>query len=1124
VKSTHVLRDVPGVHLEELLIAVFLSGLLLLAYANNTPILEAIEKSRLTFLTALTLPFAVMLAIATGGMARVSNVLRDWWQIIGTLAVYESLKHLHANRITLWLGIPPFDQQMIAADNWIFGKVLPLLLEPVATDEIVDVMWFFYIWGYYLGPAAFLYWAYFVRRDDQLFLRLRKGLVLGLLGGYLIYLVVPVAGPLFVIGEQFNSPIATQPYIARHVFDELRYNWDCFPSLHTAIPWVMVSLAWSRLAVTWRLAAFILATGITLSTVLLRFHYGIDVLAGLAWAALVVVAVDRSRWLMSPVRLPFDFRRIARYQRFDPPHLLGVFFILTGMSALLAEQAFEKLLTTLLGSSTPAAAVVLAVYFLGLSVGAAVYSHFAPRVKNAAVVFALLEGCVALWAIGMYLGFDAMHSVLHPFLSFGRDSPSLLAVLRFAVALVWILPPTLCMGASFPAVVDAISSLNLPDSRRWVSRVYTLNLLGALGGALFGPTIAFPRWGIDGTMLFAALLDGLVCLAALGLTSRSISAHHPVHGAVSAGAPTAIVSRPLRFLCAVAFASGLVFFSLEVVWAHLLAAVLGNSVFVFAAMLALVLLGLLLGSCVSTIMFPGRNTVASGYVGGVFVVAAILIGIQHLCWPDLPSRFSDEAPMIETFLEGEILRWLLAAQQILPTSIVMGMAYPLLFRLSEFPLAQQGRSAGWLAMSNTIGCVLGALSTGFLLIPMFGSERTLVLMAVLALVCSCAVALFSESRSVRWLFFIASISIVAGFLQALPAWDRLALTSGEHVYFRRNQVWPESRLEMFHEDTHGGMTTVVSNPAGVRGQKTGYLTLLTNGKFQGNDSWEMEAQTGFSLVPALLSDNFDHACVIGFGTGRSALVTQAMGFKRIDIAELSPGIVVAGRRHFTHINGGVLDAPGVRLWLEDGRNLLLLNREWRCDMITMEITSIWFAEATSLYSKEFYALAKERLRPGGIFQQWIQLHHITSQELGSVLATAQQVFPYVGLWVLGGQAVVVASERPLRYTAEGARRYLCGARGLGFDEAQAKDMAAKVRGGAILLPEDTRKLVRSQPYVINTDRNRYLEYATPRYNFSNDDFRRDNMGWLRKYAQRTAPLPEEVGARDIKCDRDDPTY
>jgi spermidine synthase len=373
------------------------------------------------------------------------------------------------------------------------------------------------------------------------------------------------------------------------------------------------------------------------------------------------------------------------------------------------------------------------------------------------------------------------------------------------------------------------------------------------------------------------------------------------------------------------------------------------------------------------------------------------------------------------------------------------------------------------------------------------------------------------SRKLRWLSAVVSLSVLAGLLWALPAWDRLALTSGEHVYFQRNQVWPESRLKMFHEDTHGGMTTVVYNPAGVRGQKTGYLTLLTNGKFQGNDSWEMEAQTGFALVPGLLSERFDHACVIGFGTGRSALVAQAMGFERIDVAELSPGIVVAARRHFEQMNGKVLDARGVRLWLEDGRNLLLLNRDWRCDMITMEITSIWFAGGANLYSREFYALARERLQPGGIFQQWIQLHHITSQELGSVLATAQKVFPYVGFWVLGGQGIVVASERPLRYTAAGSRRFTCGAKILGFDEQGAKGMVAKVRESAILAPEDTRKLVRGRPYVVNTDRNRYLEYATPRYNFSDEDFRRSNMEWLRKYAQKRPRLPEEASANEVEC-------
>ncbi|MBW2534718.1 MAG: sulfatase-like hydrolase/transferase [Deltaproteobacteria bacterium] len=223
-----------------------------------------------------------------------TRFLRDWWPVVAVLAVYESLKHMHANRITEWLGIAPKDELMLRIDEWLFfGKTLPLYMDTWTAPWFISLMTFCYIWVYYAGPVVLMGYAYFFTEGDSGFRRLRLGLILGLLGGYVIYLLVPVAGPLFLVGDQFEHPIPSQPKLANLVFDTLRYNWDCFPSLHTAIPWILTALAWRSSARWVRALAVLLSAGVTLSTVALRFHYGIDLIAGIAWAALVYFAVDR---------------------------------------------------------------------------------------------------------------------------------------------------------------------------------------------------------------------------------------------------------------------------------------------------------------------------------------------------------------------------------------------------------------------------------------------------------------------------------------------------------------------------------------------------------------------------------------------------------------------------------------------------------------------------------------------------------------------------------------------------------------------------------------------------------------------------------------------------------------
>jgi PAP2 superfamily. len=297
-----------AIHLEVALIALFFLVLVFLGLTSDGVVFEPVKRSRLTYLTLMGLPVVVVLGSWRLGFARAKRIAAHFWQVPAALAIYESMKHLRANQITEWLGILPKDHLMIRLDETLFGRVLPLWLDSWSSPAFTEIMWFFYIWVYYLGPLLALGLA-FLLGEENLFLRLRRALVLGLLGGYISYLLIPVAGPLFYVGEQFSTPILTQPVARRLVFDTLRYNWDCFPSLHTAIPWTLTWVAWPRLSWPARMIAAGASSGVTLAAIALRFHYGIDIIAGLVWAALVAIAVRRCTWLEIPLTLQLTLRR-----------------------------------------------------------------------------------------------------------------------------------------------------------------------------------------------------------------------------------------------------------------------------------------------------------------------------------------------------------------------------------------------------------------------------------------------------------------------------------------------------------------------------------------------------------------------------------------------------------------------------------------------------------------------------------------------------------------------------------------------------------------------------------------------------------------------------------------------
>jgi spermidine synthase len=169
-------------------------------------------------------------------------------------------------------------------------------------------------------------------------------------------------------------------------------------------------------------------------------------------------------------------------------------------------------------------------------------------------------------------------------------------------------------------------------------------------------------------------------------------------------------------------------------------------------------------------------------------------------------------------------------------------------------------------------------------------------------------------------------------------------------------------------------------------------------------------------------------------------------------------------------------------------------------MISIEVSSIWFAGSTNLYSAQFYELARKRMRPGAVLQQWIQFHHISTAELLSVVGTARTVFPQVSLWFFGGQGLILASTEPQVVQAGAVERILGAAPRLGLTEEFARTEVSGLLRSRLLAPATVDRLFREVRFVLNTDQNRYLEYSTPRYNLVRSDLLSGNVKYFADFA------------------------
>lgn len=777
--------------------------------------------------------------------------------------------------------------------------------------------------------------------------------------------------------------------------------------------------------------------------------------------------------------------------------LIAALFLISGATGLLYEVAFSKLLAYVFGATAYAVSTVLAAFMGGLALGAHFGGQRAGRFARPLIVYGALEIVVGAMCA---LSPAALSWITGAYVALARSTPgslALLTVARGALTALAVVVPTVAMGATLPVLsrVVAGASAEAPDqvseageagapkdlaaSGRRLSLLYAINTAGGAAGALASAYLILPALGVHGTMRAAALANVGIGLTAI-LVGRGEGAARPATAdaararaerASAVGPKGAETPAEPPIILTIALASGFLVFAAEVIETHLLALLIGNSAYAFGLMLAIFLVCLAVGAARAP-AFARRH--GAGALARGLGLAALWVAITIPLWAELPRFFTFAGKHVSSWAGRELCRAVAAFVVLVLPTFWMGSTFPLLLERVA-GRADVAARVGRLTVVNTLGTIAGSILTGYLVLPALGSQGALAVVAGAFAVAAIAASRLSGEGAPserRRPLALAAVAIAAAII--MPPWDMARLTSGANVYFSAGP--PPDRIDFVREDVHGGVTTVAR-----RGALT---TLYTNGKFQGDDGPEMPAQRRFAHFPALFVERYDRALVIGLGTGATLGAIATYPFARIDVAEISPSIVEASRRFFTGPSRGSLDDPRVLLTLNDGRNVALVASE-PYDLVTIELTSVWFAGASSLYSREFYELVRGRLAAGGVLQQWVQLHHIRRRELATVVRTIRSVFPHVALFVGGAQGILVAREAPL--VASRARLEALeqrpGLRGT-LEGKHLPDLLGEI----IASEGDLDRLVaETEGATLSTDDNLYLEYATPKGNVLNYD-------------------------------------
>jgi spermidine synthase len=440
-----------------------------------------------------------------------------------------------------------------------------------------------------------------------------------------------------------------------------------------------------------------------------------------------------------------------------PSPWIYVLFLLSGTAGLVYQVVWSRLLHEVFGVTVHAVAVVLATFLGGLALGGAFWGRLADRVARPLRLYGWLEvgvgltGLAGTWIVRLL---DPLHAAAAG--RFAVDSAALFFV-RLLLAAAVVLPPTFLMGGTLPVIVRVFVD-RMQRVGREIGLLYALNACGAVAGAVLAGFVLIRFFGLHATLWTAVAANLAIGSAALLYARRSPTRAGDARpgdvpparrGTAAAGGPGILVVMGL---------SGFASLGLEVVWTRVLMLSLGTTIYAFVTMLASFLTGLTLGSYLAR-GFADRVADPRRTMGWV------QLGIAASTLATLPVL---AAPFMQRWLEGRGSAWLLLIVMrfgvsllimLVPTTLI-GMTFPLAAKIWTRRVRSLGARLGEIYAVNTLGNVLGATVTGFVLVAALGLQKSVVVLVTLNLA-NAAWGFLSAARAGRWRAAPVGVGILA---------------------------------------------------------------------------------------------------------------------------------------------------------------------------------------------------------------------------------------------------------------------------------------------------------------------------------------------------------------------------
>ncbi|MFQ5451246.1 MAG: fused MFS/spermidine synthase [Nitrospinaceae bacterium] len=739
--------------------------------------------------------------------------------------------------------------------------------------------------------------------------------------------------------------------------------------------------------------------------------------------------------------------------------LYGLIF-LSGFSGLVYEIIWLRVFSQVFGNTIQSASVVLAAFFFGLSLGSHFFGKKSGLTANPLRFFAYLELGIFVTALPLFFFQEAFEFVFPILYQRFHESSQVFTLVKIGIGFLVITGPSFFMGGTLPV----IASFLVDRPQRITSTggiLYGINTLGGVLGSVGAGMLLPPLVGIRHTFYLAAAVNGMNFLIAFFLSRpEKISASLP--GTVAGSAPHPTGERPVSFpearsfkiyVIAAGFLSGFGLLNLEVLWNRMFSLVFQNSVYTFTAIVVVFLFALSLGSfliaALDRVNWDKRN---------LLILLLILTGAASYTTPFIFVQWTGLSFLsYDPGWTGYIANaFLLVTGIILLPAVVGGMILPLLWKLFESPGV--GTRIGEMNAVNTLGTITGSLAAGFLAVPLLGLWNSVALVSVFYLLLADMGLRFLHYSGFRRKMKIAVYALLLCIMVTHPA--KLPV----------QKLNPNEYLAFLKEGSQATVAVI---------DKVGSRILKVNNHYTlgGINPILIEEMQG--QLPLLLHNGPESAAFIGLATGITAGAAVPFSLKEIHIAEIVPEVAEAAKL-FEKFNHHLLGQSNVRVHVEDGRNFMM-GTGLRFDVVVADLFVPNHSGTGYLYSRNHFANIKRKLKPGGVFCQWLPAYELSPQDFQIIAATFRSVFPVNSVW-LGDFSLkrplvaFVGFQSPNTLSLESLSRRLAAFRELHPDDAstmfEISNLMLLYKGS--LEGDETLKQT-----AINTGRNLSIEFSAP---------------------------------------------